>query len=199
MLPHLLFAVAALLLLASRAEASPINILLTVNYGAPTEGPPGMGHHFEIFESDSNDWLNFARDTRPLAYSNTLLFPGETQYSILLDVGSLDNVYFFSEWVASGDPFPNVLMASPPGGFSDVLAAAYGPPWIPLVNMGDGFSGNYQLILGFRQGRTAAYSLSVQNDMAPVPEPATMLLLGSGLAAVMARRYRQPKPRRPVS
>jgi hypothetical protein len=211
MVPRLLSVAALLLLLASRAQASSINLLLTTDYNEPLFNQPReIKLIYEFFQSPSNLWPSHASRSPFLVTDGATLLPGVTQFDISLNVESLDDVYFAArgtyEHIVGPRPDggfvlggPSLYAAHPPGGVSDQFVLSYGPPWISLADLDDGISGRFSLFLGQSRGPIGTWSLAaVPAPMAPVPEPASMLLLGSGLAAVAARKYRQSKAGRPI-
>jgi len=52
-------------------------------------------------------------------------------------------------------------------------------------------NGNFQFAANFDIGETTIYPFQVRSDVADVPAPATLLLLGSGLAAVCSATWRR--------
>lgn len=204
MLKRLLPAAALLLLLTSRAEAAPINLLLSVNIGAPNGGPPQVVFGYSFFESATYGWPGDFVTGWPapapvpaLAAGGGTLLPGQTQFNVSLNVDSLEHVYFIgSGWYFNaGLPLPpqSFYVAEPPtGDVSDQTAWAYGPPWISLANLGAGISDDFRYVNGAPRA-VGTYQITAVIDPAPVPEPASLFLLGSGLAAVAAKRYRQSR------
>ena len=203
-LRHLLSAAILLLFLTSPAQAATIDLVLTVEVYVPPLGqPPELGFNYRFFQSASNGWPDSTLQPQTgLAGGSATLLPGVTQYYVSLDAVSLDDVYFaaFGQYTsfAPGAPpppfgFPSYYVAEPPDGNIDGSdALGYGPPWIPLVNLGDGFSDNFTLINGYLS-RGGIGTWTITPAPAAVPEPASLLLLGSGLAAIASRKYRQSK------
>lgn len=191
MLRRLLSAAALLLLLASRVQAAPINLLLTIDHYTPVIGPPEIGFQYAFFQSATNGWPGSFPPGPLLASGGAALLPGVTQFSISLDAVSLENIYFNANggyWSGPGFQFLSLYVAEPPTGpVPDSLAFGYGPPWISLANLGDGLSGDLHYIYGYSNGPIGTWQVT------SVPEPTSLLLLGSGLAAVVASRYRQSK------
>jgi hypothetical protein len=196
MLRRMLSAAALLLILTSRAQASPIDFLLTVNQYTPTVGPPEISLGFTFFESATNGWPSSLPPRHVLAIGGADLLPGVRQFNVSLDVVTLENVYFnaygFYFSSAGGPPVQSIYVAEPPTGpVSDALAFAYGPPWIPLANLGGGLSGDFRYIYGYSRGPIGTWALTAPSPVTAVPEPASLLLLASGLIAGAARKYRR--------
>ena len=178
--------VALLLLLTSPAHAETINLLLTANINEPTVGPREKLFVYSFFQSPVNGWT----DSFPppsVANGNATLLPGVTQFSVSFDAPSVDNIYFTAYgfyWSGPGLSVQSIFAAEPPAGpVPDVLVFEYGPPWIPLANLGGGLSGGFRYIYGFSNGPIGTWAVT------PVPEPASLFLFTSGLAAIAAKRY----------
>src|SRR4051812_21515881 len=89
-----LLPLALLLLLTSRADASPINLLFTVNMYAPTvPSPPPIRVKFKVFESATYGWPGTIAPEESVVFQQTVL-PGITQFTASVDSGSLDHAYF---------------------------------------------------------------------------------------------------------
>jgi PEP-CTERM motif len=202
MIRIILSGVALLLLFTSPARASTINLLLTVDMYEPTViGPRDLDFSFSFFQSASNGWPDSTLQPRTfLVRGGARLLPGVAQYNVSLDAGSLDDLYFtgFGSYQTLGTGFLSIYVAEPPdGAVPDRLANQFGPPWIALSTLGDGFSGEFQYINGFSRGDIGTWSITpAPENPIPAPEPASMLLFGSGLAALAAKKYRQSHTRR---
>jgi hypothetical protein len=206
---RVLLNVALLSLLTSRADAATINLLLTININSPTSGEayssaPDVSFGYNFFTS-TNAWPSSPSNAPSLTNPGGSLFPGVTQFPVSLNTESLDDFYL-SGWgtytsFGPGLPpppfgFPTLYALTPIGFTQDSQVMTYGPPWIPLENLGpEGLSGGFRVINGYnRPGGIGTWTVALAaTQPAPVPEPASMLLLGSGLAAIAARKFRQSK------
>jgi hypothetical protein len=201
MVRRLLSAAALLLLLTSRAEAATIDLVFTVDLYAPIVGPLERSLSFTFFKSNSNGWPGSFPPQPFLASGGmTTLLPGVTSFAVSVDAVSLDDIYFNAYGSYLSGPglgeFSLYVAEPPTGSVPDSLAFTYGPPWISLQNLGSGFSGNFQLINGSATGAIGTWALT---PAAPVPEPTSLLLFGTGIAAVGAKKYRQWQAERSIS
>jgi hypothetical protein len=203
MIRRLLPTIALLLLLASRAQAATINLLLTVDYNEPLFGPRPITLQYEFLESAVNAWKMIPKPPLTnLANGGATLLPGVTQFEVSLEASSLDDIYFkaWGDYRTLSPPFLGVYVAEPPTGpVPDADANVFGAPWIPLADLGEGFSGDFGWILGEpRPNGIGSWELApAPAPVTAVPEPASLLLLGSGLAALARRGYRDLKGIRP--
>ena len=199
MLRKIAFTLALSLVVASHAEASPIELVLAVTYYAPVIGPTETGFDYLFFQSATNDYPG-----APIPYARGLfghgpLLPGVNRFLVSLDVPDVSQSYFLASgsygFIANpgpGNPHENIFIAQPPsppagpGGVPSEIAYRYGPPWIPLANLGSGLSGRLEHIAGewptFGGGSW---------EVVPAPEPTSILLFGTGLAAAVRLRRRK--------
>jgi len=84
---------------------------------------------------------------------------------------------------STNDPFVDVQFASDPATIT-LPAGAFN-----LLNIVE--NGNFQFAGNLDFGEITIYQFQVRSDVADVPAPATLLLLGSGLAAVCSATWRR--------
>ena len=180
------------LLVASRAEATPIELDLAITYNTSVPGLEA-GFNYYFFQRPTYDWpatpVSFIGDA--LRGSGTLL-PGETHFIVSLDFPDLSQAYF-AGWGSYYLGIPglccgsNIFVAQGPNfGASAQDAYTYGPIWISLADLGSGLSGRLEMINGVRDVLTEK-----SWEITPVPEPATIILFGTGLAAAVWRRKKR--------
>jgi len=182
------------LLVASRVEATPIQLDVAITYFTPAVGPQDAGFSFSMFESAINGWPGASPPPSLVAGGGTVL-PGATHFSASLNVNDLSQIYFTAFGSYLSGPFPSIFIAEPPTGHvSDATAFAFGPPWISLANLGAGLSGDLETINGFSNQANGSFLVGTwQITAAPgptttVPEPTTLLLFGTGLVAAVRMR-----------
>lgn len=157
-----------------------------------TTSVPGLeaGFTYYFFQRPTDDWpatpVSFVGDA--LRGSGTLL-PGETHFTVSLDFPDLSQAYF-AGWGSYYLGIPplccgsNIFVAQGPNfGASAQDAYTYGPIWISLADLGSGLSGRLEMINGVRDVLTEK-----SWEITPVPEPATIVLFGTGLAAAFRSR-----------
>ena len=201
LLRRLVLAATLLLLLSSRLQAAPIELEFTFHHYTPIVSTP-VGLGFTFFRSPTNGWPGAFPPEPFLAQGGAGLVPGaSTHVKVSLDTDSVHDVYFsaYGSFLSGppGENFISLFVAAPPSGpVPGALALGYGPPWISLRNIGAGFSGELQFFYGYSIGPIGTWRLEPETPL-PVPEPASLLLFASGIAALAANRYRQAGRRTP--
>ena len=112
MIRRFLLVAVAVLLVSPRADAAPINLLLTTDVEPTTVGPQALGFSYMFWESATNDWLTDGSPDRRLLSGGATLMPGQTQFEITLDVDSLATDDARGVAVQEADE-PNVIVAGP--------------------------------------------------------------------------------------
>jgi len=196
-------AAALSLFAAPHADAAPIDLNVAITYYTPAVGPPDASLAFWLFESATNGWPGAPLPQPPLASGGGALLPGVTQYPVALNIADPSHTYFIADGSYLSGPFlifRSIFVAEPPTGHvSDESAFVFGPPWISLANLGSGgLSGDLWTINGFsNQGdgsfKVGSWQVTSAPEVAPVPEPTTVFLLGTGVAAAIRRPRRKKR------
>lgn len=190
--------------------ATPIHVLdITINYYSTPPwviGNSGIG--FSIFEAPGNTWPNTASrgpNTASGGSGSNGIEPGITQFEVSLSATTLEDVYITMWGGFTGVPsdmyganWQSIFVAEPPDGYvSDMLAWDYGPPWISLapLDLGVELSGDLYIINGYdsQAGTSHPWVVGTWGVSMAAPEPASMLLFGTGLAGICGFRYRKKK------
>ena len=170
-------AVAVWLLCASTASAAPLTFSFSLLPGSAISDDAGstIGWGYTI-TNDSDSWLEiFSLNADPFQYATPdssifdfpILAPGATA-TVLYNAATFAGLFQLTWDLTAPAGFTNVGQFALLGQFYD----------------GDPFAGGTALDAMFEQ--TASYSATVN----PVPEPGTLLLLGSGAAGLLMRRRR---------
>jgi len=197
--------------LKENSQATPIQELnITINYySTPSWVEENYGIGFSIFEAPGNNWpYNTSSMGTTLAIAGSGgngIDPGITQFEVSLSVTTLKDLYITMSGGFFGFPpnmtgasEPSIFVAEPPDGHvSDMLAWGYGPPWISLtpLDFGAELSGDLYIINGYdsQAGTSHPWVVGTWEVSMAVPEPASMLLFGVGLAGISGFRFRKKK------
>ena len=193
-LPRIVFTIALSLFCTSHAEGSPIELSFAITYYNPVVGPPDAFFQFSVFESATNEWpAGSPSGSGSLATGGGGLLPGVAHFSASLNVADLTQVYFsaYGGYFISPLMATNLFTAEPPTGHvSDLLVYGYGPPWISLTDLGpDGLSGDLWTFYGYPHQADGSFKEGTW-EVTAAPEPASIFLLGTGIAATVVRLRR---------
>jgi hypothetical protein len=173
-------AVAVWLLGATTASAGPFSFSLLPADGAIAgEAGSTIGWGYTV-SNDSDDWLEIFglnADGFSFAFTDASIFdypilaPGAS-HTVAYDAATFAGLYQLTWDIGAPVGLTNVGLFVLSGRFYD----------------GDPFDGGS--LLDATSDQSAGYSASV-NEMAPVPEPGTLLLMGSGATALLLRRRKR--------
>jgi len=148
-----------------------------------TEGPPSIailngGSMVPTILSDSAEFLHFTLPVTPNAFNSTKAYTEIWEDRV---GGTLSDRLLITYILNS--PVVDVQFASDPATITLPDGA------FNVLNIVE--NGNFQFAGNLDFGEVVIYQFQVRSDVADVPAPATLLLLGSGLAAVCSATWRR--------
>jgi hypothetical protein len=190
---------ALVVLCASPAAAAPITTLqFTIERPAPLLPIDNISFKLSVFDAPVNLWPG---PFTPAANAGPSSFAAG-QSTFFVDVSTPLDTAWFTIYGEYNVNLPNhgVYIADTNPPLNNGLPIGYGPPWISLAPLllGQNVHGRFETII--YDGRNNGVGNLGSYTITAVPEPASLLLLGTGLAALAARRSRsrraEPEVRR---